>query len=122
MIDYIILPNLGSRHNRFFKKETLYLIYLIPNQKTLDYNAKFWIFSIGMIIMFIGGGIFFISHGTWYGFYPTEAAAERGNFGWLIGIVGLAIMLFGLVFPSHKEPSLDDYSHTPLGKKYSELN
>jgi len=88
----------------------------------MDYGTKIGISIVGMIIMAIGFVIYFISHGIWYGFYPTEVAAERGYMGEIIMVIGLPIFLFGLLFPRHIETPDDNSSRTPLGSKNGEEN
>lgn len=52
----------------------------------------------------------------------TEMEAQLAEIGSPLFFIGISIMLFGLFFPSNKEPILDDHSHSPLGSKYSDLN
>ena len=80
----------------------------------MKYYTKMSITGFGMIMFVIGGGVFFISHGGLGGFYPSEASAERGNIGSIIGVIGFVIFLFGLIFPARLEPPTDNSSRSPL--------
>ena len=86
----------------------------------VSYDIKITMLGFGLLILFVPGFLVFFDYpifclGCSSNQEPYKTIGNIGSIG--VGI-GILLMIISFIIPANKIE--DDYSHTPLGKRYSD--